>query len=68
VPSLIHLGGKEGMQTLDQALAGLVKRGLVARSTAMERSSNPGLLLELLGGFASTDGRRETKVGTSAGQ
>ena len=34
LPSLIQLGFKEGMQSLDQALANLVKRGIVTHETA----------------------------------
>ncbi|HEY32119.1 MAG TPA: type IV pilus twitching motility protein PilT [Dehalococcoidia bacterium] len=48
--TVIQLGNKEGMQTLDQALAALVKKGIVAQEEAMLRSSNPGQLRELIAG------------------
>ena len=38
--SSMQAGGKYGMQTMDQALANLVKAGLVAMSTAAERCAN----------------------------
>lgn len=48
IPPNIETGRLEGMQTLDQALADLVLRNLVAREEAMMRSSNPAKLDELL--------------------
>jgi twitching motility protein PilT len=44
----IETGKLEGMQTLDQALADLVSRNLVAREEAMMKSSNPVKLDKLL--------------------
>ena len=37
----IQTGGALGMQTLDQCLQGLVKKGLVARQAAQEKAKNP---------------------------
>jgi len=48
--TVIQLGNKEGMQTLDQALAALVKKGIVAQEEAILKSSNPGQLRELIAG------------------
>jgi len=48
--TVIQLGNKEGMQTLDQALANLVKRGIVAQEEAILRSSEPERLRELIAG------------------
>ena len=45
----LEMGGQEGKQSLDQALAQLVKTGLVAREDALEKSSHPARLLELIG-------------------
>ena len=39
--SAIQPGGALGMQTLDQCLQGLVKKGLVARQAAQEKAKNP---------------------------
>jgi twitching motility protein PilT len=39
---------EEGMQTMDQALADLVKTGIVAKEEAIARSSNPVRLLGML--------------------
>ncbi|MFC2022839.1 type IV pilus twitching motility protein PilT [Chloroflexota bacterium] len=49
IRSTMELGSKHGMQTLNQALAELVMRGLVTREDAMMKSSNPLQLKELLG-------------------
>lgn len=48
IPQNLEVGGKEGMQTLNQALADLVKRGIVSVQEAMSKSSNPSKLRELL--------------------
>jgi twitching motility protein PilT len=44
----VELGTREGMQTLDQALADLVRKNIVAREEALMKSSNPARLTELL--------------------
>ncbi|MCE5198215.1 type IV pilus twitching motility protein PilT [bacterium] len=41
IGSMIQTGGKQGMMTLDQYLAALVKKGMVTRDEAFSRSSNP---------------------------
>ncbi len=49
LPRNMELSTKEeGMHTLDQALADLVERGVVAREDAMMKSSNPAKLNQLL--------------------
>lgn len=48
IPQNLEVGSKEGMQTLNQALAGLVKRGIISVQEAMSKSSNPVKLQELL--------------------
>ncbi|MDO9334521.1 MAG: type IV pilus twitching motility protein PilT [Dehalococcoidales bacterium] len=48
LPNVMNLGTKEGMQTLDQALAKLVKSQVVSREVALMKSSNPGQLMKLL--------------------
>ena len=49
VYSIMQTGGKKGMQTMEQALAELVLRGIVAEDVALGRSSRPDMLLGLLG-------------------
>ena len=49
IPANVEMGRLEGMQTLDQALANLVKGGLVTREDALMKTSNPVKLSELLG-------------------
>jgi twitching motility protein PilT len=46
--SVMQTGGKRGMQTLEQSLADLVMRGIVAQEVALTRSSRPDQLLGLL--------------------
>lgn len=48
LPSIMQLGAKDGMQTLDQALADLVRSGIVTQEEAMMKSSNPERLLKAL--------------------
>ena len=44
----IQLGAKDGMQTLDQALADLVRRRIIKEEEAISKSSNPEQLSKLL--------------------
>jgi twitching motility protein PilT len=46
----IQLGAKDQMQTLDQALADLVKSGVVSKKEAMMKSSKPEQFSESLNG------------------
>jgi twitching motility protein PilT len=48
LPNAIHLGVKDGMQTLDQSLARLVKSQTISQEVAVTKSSNPAQLLKLL--------------------
>jgi twitching motility protein PilT len=48
IPNVLNIGSKEGMQTLDQGLAKLVKTQMVTKEDALIKSSNPGQLLKLL--------------------
>ncbi|GAH16012.1 unnamed protein product, partial [marine sediment metagenome] len=49
IPSYMQLGnGSDSMQTMDEALADLVKRGKVAEEEAMLRCSDPKRLEKLL--------------------
>ena len=48
IPPNIEMGSREGMQTLDMAMADLVRKGIVSLENAMLRSSNPARLNELL--------------------
>lgn len=48
LPNVMRLGSREKMQTLDQALADLVKSGLVQEESAMLKSSHPDRLKKIL--------------------
>ena len=48
IPTNLEHGALEGKQSMDQALADLVKRNIVAREEAMMKSSNSAKLIELL--------------------
>jgi twitching motility protein PilT len=48
IPPNIEMGSREGMQTLDMAMAELVLNGVVSREDAMLKSGNPVRLNELL--------------------
>ena len=53
--TVIQLGMREGMQTLDQALATLARKGVVAQEEAILRSSDPVHLRELIAGSFQTN-------------
>jgi twitching motility protein PilT len=63
IPANIEMAHLEGMQTLDQALAELVKNELIKQEDAMTKSSNPRKLTELLKpatyGFPTSQGRQQ---------
>ncbi len=48
LPNVMHLSSKDGMQTLDQSLAKLVKNQQVSSEVAMLKSSNPSQLMKLI--------------------
>jgi twitching motility protein PilT len=48
ITSSLEMGRLEGMQTLDQALAALVKSGVVAKEEAMKKASSPVRLTKIL--------------------
>ena len=45
----MQTGGNDGMQTMDAALAQLVRSGAISRESALERSQDPEELERLLG-------------------
>ena len=47
--SIMQTGGKKGMQTMEQALAELVLRGVVTEEVALQRSAKTEQLMGLLG-------------------
>jgi twitching motility protein PilT len=63
--SIMQTGGKRGMQTLEQALADLVMRGVVSEDVALQRSSRPEQLKGLLerGGGMSVTGAGDVRFG-----
>ena len=52
IPSIIQTGALHGMQTMDAALATLVRAGRITQELAESRSSTPEELRRLLGGVA----------------
>jgi twitching motility protein PilT len=49
IPSSLQTGSKYGMHTLNQDLSELVKRGIITYEVALEKSSDPSELNQLLG-------------------
>jgi len=47
--SAIQTGASVGMQTMDSALAALVRHGVISRNLAEERSNSPEELYRLMG-------------------
>jgi twitching motility protein PilT len=66
VYSIMQTGGAKGMQTMEQALAELVLRGVIEEEAAVNRSSRPEMLLGLLGraagGVAAVEGQTATPL------
>ncbi len=48
ITTAMQAGGKYGMQTMDQSLAGLVKEGTVSYAVALERAHDPEALRSLV--------------------
>jgi twitching motility protein PilT len=48
LPSVLELGGKDGMQTLSQALADLVRKKITTQEEALSKSSDPEHLRKLI--------------------
>ena len=61
--SIMETGRKEGMQTLDQALARLVGQGLVSVIEAMAKSSDPAYLQSLIRTTGQIAPQRVEKTG-----
>jgi twitching motility protein PilT len=62
--SMMQTGSQHGMQSMDAALAHLVRQGMIAPGTALERAGNADELKRLLGltqPAATADGKRERK-------
>jgi twitching motility protein PilT len=54
--SVLQTGGSQGMQTMDAALAGLVRAGAITRQLAESRSTTPEELRRLLGAVGGAVG------------
>ena len=64
--SAIQTGAEHGMQTMDAALADLVRAGRITRDVAQRRASVPGELARLLGGGAMLETAGERLPAMSA--
>ncbi|MEX0786246.1 MAG: type IV pilus twitching motility protein PilT [Dehalococcoidia bacterium] len=53
IPNVIQTGSQQGMQSLEQSLALLARKGVISREDALAVSSSPGELERLLGGAVS---------------
>jgi len=69
IPPNIEMGSREGMQTLEMAMADLVKKGMVSQEDAMAKTSNPAKLNDLLYRAGATDpnASKGRMVGQGAG-
>ena len=69
VPPNIEMGSREGMQTLEMAMADLVKKGMVSQEDAMAKCSNPAKLNDLMYRAGATDpnASKGRMVGQGAG-
>lgn len=51
LPSVLQLGNRDGMQTLNQALSTLVKQNTISAEEAVRKSSDPDQLQRLIHGY-----------------
>src|SRR6266511_202747 len=63
--SIMQAGGRFGMQTMDQALATLVKEGAISQQLAYERSHDPEELNRLIGGAGASYGAAAGAAGAA---
>jgi len=63
--SIMQAGGRFGMQTMDQALANLVKEGKISQQLAYERSHDPEELNRLIGGAGASYGAAAGAAGAA---
>jgi twitching motility protein PilT len=63
--SIMQAGGRFGMQTMDQALANLVKEGRISQQLAYERSHDPEELNRLIGGAGASYGAATGAAGAA---
>jgi twitching motility protein PilT len=63
--SIMQAGGRFGMQTMDQALANLVKEGKISQQLAYERSHDPEELNRLIGGAGASYGAAASAAGAA---
>jgi twitching motility protein PilT len=63
--SIMQAGGRFGMQTMDQALANLVKEGKISQQLAYERSHDPEELNRLIGGAGASYGAAAGATGAA---
>jgi twitching motility protein PilT len=63
--SIMQAGGRFGMQTMDQALATLVKEGKISQQLAYERSHDPEELNRLIGGAGASYGAAARAAGAA---
>ncbi len=63
--SIMQAGGRFGMQTMDQALANLVKEGKISQQVAYERSHDPEELNRLIGGAGASYGAAAGAAGAA---
>ena len=63
--SIMQAGGRFGMQTMDQALANLVKEGKISQQLAYERSHDPEELNRLIGGAGASYGAATGAAGAA---
>src|ERR671924_60961 len=68
VYSVIQTGGKKGLQTMEQALAELVLRGIITEEVAVARSSRTEQLMGLLGRTSVEGGIADPKFRVAGGQ
>ncbi len=66
--SAMQMGAKQGMQTLEQSLARLVKQGIISEEEAMSKTSRQQELAQLIGSHATTSAGMQQSMNSYTNQ
>ncbi|MEP0765653.1 MAG: PilT/PilU family type 4a pilus ATPase [Fimbriimonadia bacterium] len=67
IGSIIQTGARQGMQTLDQSIAKLVRAGLVTQDDGYAKSKDPGEFMRLIQSFGDQPGPQPPQSGQPSG-
>lgn len=66
--SAMQMGAKQGMQTLEQSLARLVKQNIISEAEAMGKTSRQNELAQLIGSLGTTGAGTQSQMNSYSNQ